>query len=214
LGNTHARLTAYGRTAAERRRSRVELWNRFNELTFGTLDPSVDGKAMCILAASAATDKDFLTDPALKTVVERLREHPRIDAEPIARFASGWPAGQNHPQAWFAFQRRRVDQQAGEQDSPDGAKKGSRAEPIKHGLALRLRLPYDKAKLLDLRLNGRPAPVSETEGFVTWVARGCTFVQVKVPPERLRKDDLFVVTCDYDPCEKRHRWDSWKQVEN
>ena len=212
MGNTHARLTAYGRTAAERRRSRVELWNRFDEFTFGTLDPAVDGRTMCVLATSAAAEKNFLADPALKAVVEGLKKHSRMDAETIARFASGWPPGQNYPQAWLSLQRRSADREVGKQDSQGAAKKNGRGGPVEHGLCLRLRLPYDKAAISDLRLNGRPAPSSETDGFVAWIARGCTYIQVNIPPERLRKEDLFVVTCEYDPCEKRGRWDSWKQV--
>ena len=59
MGNTHARITAYGRTAAQRRRSRVELWNRFGEFTFGSVDPTVEGKAMCVLATSARRREGF-----------------------------------------------------------------------------------------------------------------------------------------------------------
>jgi zinc carboxypeptidase len=208
MGNTHARITAYGHTAAQRRNSRVELWNRFGEFTFGALDPAVEGKAMCVLATSAGAEKDFLTDPAIEVVVERLKEHPRMNSEAIARFAAGWPAGQNHPRAWLALQRRKADKQ----DPKDTAEKNGLARPIEHGISLRLRLAYDKAVISDLRLNGRPVATSETDGFVTWIARGCTFIQVNIPPKRLGEDDLFVVTCDYDPGEKRGRWDTWKRV--
>ena len=203
MGDTHARITAYGCTAAQRRRSRVELWNRFGEFTFGTLDPAVEGKAMCVLATSAGAEKNFLGDPAIEVVMERLKQHPRMNSEPIARFAAGWPAGQNHPRAWLALERRKADAKA---DTLGPAR------PIEHGISLRLRLAYDKAAISDLRLNGQPLATSETDGFVTWVARGCTFIQVNLPPKRLLEDDLFVITCDYDPGEKRRRWDTWKRV--
>ena len=48
---------------------------------------------------------------------------------------------------------------------------------------------------------------SETDGFLEWRARGCTTIQIAIPPERLLADDLFIVTCDYDPREKRDHWD-------
>ena len=51
---------------------------------------------------------------------------------------------------------------------------------------------------------------SDTDGSTTWVARGCLFVQINVPPSRLRTDDLFLVTCQYDPGETRGHWDSWR----
>ena len=212
MGNTHARITAYGLSAAQRRRSRVELWNRFGEFTFGTVDPTVEGKAMCVLATSAGAEKDFLADPAIEVVVERLRQHPRMNSEAIAQFAAGWPAGQNNPRAWLALQRRKADAKAVKQDSKETAEKNGRGRPIEHGICLRLRLAYDKAAISDLRLNGRPLASSQTDGFVTWIARGCTFIEVNLPPKRLLEDDLFVVTCDYDPGEKRGRWDSWKRV--
>jgi hypothetical protein len=121
-----------------------------------------------------------------------------MDADRIARFTSGWPVGQNHPEAWFILQRRTAED--------------SHGKPIENGLCLRLRLAYGKAVISDLRLNGHPLPSSETDGFVEWVARGCTHIQINIPAARLGKDDLFVVTCEYDPGEKRSHWDSWKHL--
>ena len=158
---------------------------------------------MCVFATSPAADKSAFVDPSLEAVVERLRTHPRMDAEPIAQFTAGWPAGQNHPQPWFPLDRGGRPADAGEQDDEPGT-------PIEHGACIRLRLPYQKARITDLRLNGRPVSPSETDGFVTWVARGCTYIQIGIPPARLVEDDLFVATCDYDPGETRKRWDSWR----
>ena len=135
-----------------------------------------------------------------------------MNSEAIAAFASGWPAGQNHPRAWLALQRRKADAAANKQAPEGSTEEKGRRGPIEHGICLRLRLPYGKARITDLRLNGHPLASSETDGYVTWVARGCTFIEVNIPPKRLLEDDLFVVTCDYDPVEKRVRWDSWKRV--
>jgi hypothetical protein len=201
LGNTHARLTAYGQTAAQRRLSRVELWNRLHEFTFGTLDPAVEGKLMCALGTSAAADQ-YLSDPLLEKLLERWRQHPRLDGEAIARFADGWPAGQNHPQPWVYLERRKP-----RNAEPDGNSDLPKEGLLEHGLCLRLRLPYQQARITDLRCNGHVLPPSESHGFVQWVARGSTYIQISIPAERLRQDDLFVVTCEYDPGETRPRWD-------
>ena len=211
MGNTHARITAYGRTAAERRHSRVELWNRADELTFGFVDPVVEGKAMCVLSISQAADKSYLADPTVAAVTKSVCKYQRMDAEAVARFANGWPAGQNHPHAWFYLQRRAAKTGANKQ-KPKEASTGDQPKPIEHGLCLRLRLPYAKATITDLRLNGHPLPSSETDGFTQWVARASTYIQVNLSPARLRQDDLFVVTCAYDPGEKRERWDLWKHL--
>lgn len=118
-----------------------------------------------------------------------------MNSEPIQRFVAGWPRGQNSPEAllWTV----------------GGGAKPEEATPIQHGLCLRLRISLDKAELRDLRLNGHPVAPSETDGYLQWVARGYTYVQVAIPPERAKAEDLLIVTCEYDPCEKRTRWRGW-----
>ena len=36
--------------------------------------------------------------------------HPRMNAAAIAEFAAGWPAGQNHPEAYLGLQSGAADQ--------------------------------------------------------------------------------------------------------
>ena len=74
-------------------------------------------------------------------------------------------------------------------------------------------LPYNQARILELHVNGHPVPASASDGFVEWSARGCRFIQINLPPARLQTDDLFLVTCRYDPCEKREHWDTWRRLE-
>ncbi len=197
MSNTHEMLTAYGQTTSARRRSRVELWNKLPQLTLGLLDPVVEGRAVGVCATSTAAAKKWLRATSLQESVNAWQSHPGMDCEAIAQFTKDWPAGQNGPQAYLILQ------------SGGAAKPGEEA-PIQHGLCLRLRLPYRLAKIQDLRLNGHPLAPSETEGFTTWTARACTFIQVNLSPARLRADDLFVVTCRYDSGEKRGHWDTWR----
>ena len=77
------------------------------------------------------------------------------------------------------------------------------SHPIEYGLSLRLRIPYPKVRITDLRVNGERVPVSPENGHVSWVARAFTYVQINIPPERSREEDFFVVTCLYEPGEKR-----------
>ncbi|MAG94445.1 MAG: hypothetical protein CMJ48_11945 [Planctomycetaceae bacterium] len=200
LGNTHARLTAYGQTAKQRRASRVELWNRMSEFRFAAVDPAVEGKALCVLSTSASADANYLTEPTLAAVAERLQKHPQMDGAKITQFMAGWPAGQNHPQAWFPLQRR----SAAPQSKPH--------KPIEHGACLRLRIPYDKAEITDLRLNGHPVKPSPVDGCVSWKSQGSTYIEVNLTPKRLKEEDLFVLTCDYDPRERRRHWETWRTV--
>jgi hypothetical protein len=75
--------------------------------------------------------------------------------------------------------------------------------PIQHGLSVRLRLPFRNASVTDLRLNGHPLAESAVDGYVYYRARGYTYVQVNHPPSRTKTEDLFIMTCSYDPMETR-----------
>ncbi len=209
MGNTHATLVAYGQSAEARRRSRLELWNRMDELTFGTLDPAMEGRASAFLATSARADQDYLEDITLEEVLARLKSHPRINHAAVTGFFQGWPAGQNGPEPQLYITRRVPE----ESPAPEGEASTPAAKPLEHGASIKLRLPYQKAVIEHLELNGLPVPLSETDGYATWVARGCTYIQVNLPPERLAAEDLFIVTCAYEPGEIRKHWDTWRTVE-
>jgi len=184
-------VVAYGQTAAERRASRVELWNAQQQIIFGENVPQKDGTACMVCATSTAAAERWLTDKTLKGLAQMAQEHPGMNAEPICRFLDHFTmtAGQ-----WGAEPHIRLCHDAVE---------NVENTPIEHGLSLRLRIPYSKARLTDLRMNGRPIATSETDGYFTYTARGYTYVQVNIPPETSRQDDLFVITCEYDPGEKR-----------
>ncbi|MDP6112042.1 MAG: M14 family zinc carboxypeptidase [Planctomycetota bacterium] len=193
--NNYHQVTPYGLTAAARRRSRVELWNRVGQITVGMADPMMEGKIVYVVATSDEASKRWLSEKSLNGFADNLSECPETDDEAIRSFVAGWPGGQNAPQAVLAL--------AGGGEIED-------AGPLENGLSIRLRIPYSKCLVSDLRLNGYPLPPSESDGFVEWVARGYKYVQINVPPEKAKAQDLFVVTCEYDPQEKRERWQGWK----
>lgn len=195
MGHDLHRLTAYGRTAHERRRSRLELWSRTRQLTWGFDWPETEGIILCACATSPAAAETWLGDGTLTDVAGRIQRHPRMNAEPIRRLAHAHPLEDGKRGARLLLEGWGATRNEDDRTSP--------SLPVRHGLAVRLRIPYSKAQLLDLRLNGYPLQLSETDGFLTWVARGFTFVQINVPPERSRTEDLFVITCEYDPREKR-----------
>ena len=83
----------------------------------------------------------------------------------------------------------------------EGGRAAADAEsaPFQHGLGLRLRIPYRKPELVDLRLNGHLLAQRATDGYHTWWADGYTQVQIDVPPEKATCNELLVVTCAYAP---------------
>jgi hypothetical protein len=197
MRNNFHMVTAYGRTAAERRRSRVELWNKQRQILHGMSNPQTEGMAFCVCATSTRAAAKWLTDRTLKGFAAKIGGHPHVNGEAIRRVLEGHPdgPGQWGPQASLWLEG-------------GGAKTGEDS-PIQHGLSLRLRLPYSKARITDLRMNGHPVPPSETDGFLTWIARGFTYIQVAIPPERSMTEDLFIVTCVYDPGEERTQGEGW-----
>jgi len=187
-------VVAYGQSAAARRRSRVELWNKQSQLTHGMINPQREGLVLYVCAPSPAECGKWLADTSLKGFLDRLGDNPAVDAEAVREALSEYPDG---PGQW--------GERAALYMVGDGAA-ATGATPIEHGLSLRLSIPYPKAHLTDVRVNGHPVARSETDGYVTWVARAYTYIQVNIPPERARAEGFFVVTCKYDPGETRRRW--------
>jgi len=184
-------LAAYGATAAARRRSRVELWNRQEHLVHGTANPNKEGVIVYLCATSARAAQEWLGDRSLKGLADRLAAHPHVDAGPLKALVPEYP---DFPGQWGAEANVSLPRVEG------GA---IEAPPVQHGLCMRLRLPYPAARLVGLQVNGRPAHVSAVDGYQTRAARGWTYVEVNVPPEVTRQQDLFVVTGRYDPGAQR-----------
>lgn len=192
--NEFHRISAYGQSATQRRRSRVELWNRQRELFHGMNNPQTEGQVLYVCGTSAAA-KHWLADETLSGFAARLASHPQMAGREIVRFVDALlariPAG---PGQWGAAPVLYIE---GGQAFPE------KPAPLQHGIAFRLRLPYARAEPLEIRLNGELLQPSATAGYQLWSALGYTHVQINVPPEETRKNDLFVVTCQYDPREQR-----------
>jgi hypothetical protein len=184
-------VAAYGETAAERRRSRVELWNKQTQIVHGMNNPQTEGLVFYLCATSPAAAQTWFADPSIKGFVAKIGEHPQIRPGWIRRQVINLPDG---PGQWG--DRAQLYLEGG------GARPEEHA-PIEHGLALRLRVPYAKARIKGLHLNGHPVAPSPRDGYTLWRDQGFTCLQINIPPTRSRTEDLFVITCEYDPGVKR-----------
>jgi hypothetical protein len=197
MRNSFHMVTAYGQTAAARRRSRVELWNKQRQITHGMSNPQVEGLAFYVCATTTAAAKRWLADSTLKGFAAKIAEHPCVNAAFIRRVLEGHPdgPGQWGPQAclWLEGGGLRPEQDA----------------PIENGISLRLRIPYSQARITELHMNGCPIARSETDGYLTWVGQGFTYIQINIPPAKSSAEDFFIVTCRYDPGEKRTQGYGW-----
>lgn len=182
-------VTAYGTTASARRRSRVELWNLQGQITHGENRPHAAGRLVYVCATSPKAAAEWLGETSLSAFTRRMREHPKMAHGRIAEMLAGFPEG---PGQWGPTANIMLERGPAKQ-----------ARPIEHGLALRLRLPFPKARNLDVWLNDAPLKVSESDGYVAWSVRGFTVVQIHIPPERSRREELFVASIRYDPQSSR-----------
>ena len=180
-------VTAYGTTAAERRESRVELWNRQADFALGFLYPQTDGRESFVVATTAAAKKIVAAEDRAG-LVKNLREAMGDKVASIERFIG---AG---PEIKLAMEQAPAQLHAAA-DTASGA--------IEHGLGLRVRLPYRAPKHLDVQLNGERLAESATDGYESWFADGFTQVQVHVPPAKAALTELYFLTIAYEPDEKR-----------
>jgi hypothetical protein len=173
-------VIAYGKTAEARRRSRVELWQRQGSFAQACLYPQTDCRDSFVIATSAEAAKAIDADK--QKFVANLKKRPGFRSDAVEAFV------RTGPEVKFYV---------------EPAATAAPSAPIEHGLALRLRIPYRKPELADLRLNGHRVPASPTDGYHAWYADGYRQVQVNIPPEKAKANDLWVLTCAYIPDVKR-----------
>ena len=190
MWNILHKVVAYGPSAAARRRSRVELWTKRQQLSLGLVNPQKEGLAVCVCATSPDAAEP-LRNATLSTFLERLSQRMGSRAEHIRRLFDDYPTGAGQ----WGSEPSLFLEASKEAPGPCG--------PIENGLGLQLRIPYPRAHALEVLMNGAPVERSEHDGYITWNARGYVYLQINIAPERARQDDLFVVTCRYDPGEKR-----------
>ena len=179
-------VTAYGATAAERRRSRVELWNRQTDFAVGFLYPQTVGRASFVCATTAAA-KRAVAPADLPGLRRNLHEQFGAAAGSFERYLDAGPEiklGLDTPAPALLLAK------------DDGA------GPVQHGIGFRLRLPDANARQLHVELNGESLAPSATDGYQSWPADGFTQVQVNVSPDRAQRTGLFFVTCSYEPAQK------------
>ena len=173
-------ITAYGGNATERRDSRVELWPIQGQFVDGVLYPEYAGRTSYVVAV---TPKGVAALDANKDkFVKKLRVLPEVDADGVARYLKE------------GIEIRLT----GEHDKEPGD-----AARIQNGVGFRFRVPYRKAEMLEVAVNGHPLKESATDGYQAWYADGYTQVQINVPPEKSKQADIYVVTCAYNPNEER-----------
>ena len=180
-------VTAYGNTASERRKSRVELWSKQSNLAMGFIYPQTDGRESLVCATTAAAKRAVAAE-SLRELQINLRDQFGDDVQNISEFID---AGPELKLAMEIPAARLLE--------------ATEAEDVtfENGVSFRLRLPYRKPTQLEVQLNGQVLQGSPTDGFESWFADGFTQVHVNVPPAKSRQTELYFITCSYTPDENR-----------
>lgn len=170
-------VTAWGRTAGERRRSRVELWNKIQHFTIGLMHPEMPGRLMYVCAMSSSAKKRVVTPAGVpKKIADFIGEMEGaegVDIDRLRQFANPDPGYYLATQA----------SHSSEDSYPE------------NGLGIKVRIPYPRADLEDVSLNGNRLSISEYDGYVVWRDGNWTVLQINVPPgARL---ELAIVTVKY-----------------
>lgn len=169
-------IAGWGTTAAERRRSRVELWRKLDQLSYGCAHPEPRGTMMAFCATNDR-GAEYLQPKTIGEVLDGLEGVPGFDLPALRDFHRRTPARNAATMT-----------------------DGGPGEPIEHGLAIRLLIPYRDAEITHLALNGHPLAQSPRDGYQVRRDPG-TVVQVNIPPGEVR--DLHIVTCAYDEDTRR-----------
>jgi hypothetical protein len=154
-------IVAHGQTADQRRRSRIELWAKQSRFWQAVLYPQTDGRDTFIVTLDDKAGALLNSDPAV--FAANLKTQPGFQCDAIKAFID---AG---PEIMLVIDKAK---------QPGAAN----SDPIESGMALRLRIPYRKPQIVDLRLNGHLLQESATDGYRCWYADGYTQVQINIPP--------------------------------
>ncbi len=176
-------VTAAGKTAAERRRSRIAIWQRQAAYSHGVLYPQTDGRSLFLITTTPeAAD---LLDNDTTGFIDRLKGRPHFDTEAIRAFVN------DGPEIKFAFEK---------------GKKPLVTTPLPDdcSMGFRVRLPYKTPEIVDIRMNGRVLEKAEWNGYETWYGNGYTQVQVNLDPAKIAEaNGMFILSIGYVPDETR-----------
>ena len=175
-------IAAGGVTARERRDSRAALWNRQAEFSQAILYPQTAGRDTYFVALTPEAGK--LLDENKTRFLANLRQRPEIQTGPIEAFFEMGP-------------ENKVIVSRGQPCAT------AEKSPIRHAIALRMRIPYRRPDIVDVRLNGRLLKEDAANGYQSRFADGFTQLQINIPSETAAANDLLLVTCAYRPDVKR-----------
>ena len=176
-------IAAWGDTAKKRRKSRVELWRKMNQIHFGAgsnhRSPALtDNKILSLCATTTKASEKWIGNGTKKDLLSNLSKHRKINYGYIKEFVRGLPMGITTPPHYSL-----------------GYKSGKVSDaPIRNGMSMRLFIPYKNAEIYEARIDGHKVHQSEVEGYIVRSGPG-TIVQFNIPPSKV--GEIHIVSLKY-----------------
>jgi hypothetical protein len=171
----NASISAWGDTADKRRKSRVELWRKVNQLHYGGVIDHISpatkvGRIMGVCATTTKASEKWIGNGTKKVLLASTVGLKHINFRQIAEFASGVPMEVTSPPHYSL-----------------GYKTGEVSdEPLKHGMSIRLWIQYKDADIIEACIDGHKVKQSEVDGYMVRRGPG-TIVQLNIPPGKVRE---------------------------
>ena len=175
---THNSLRAYGNTAAQRRKSRVELWKYRGKIGFGIGHPEMPGLTSAIICTEPRAAGSIVTDYALMNdAISKMAQRYDIDAERMLKILD-----EHYPQ--------HMSCQMGADPDVDGVLK------IEHGMTVRMALPFADARNFTVLYNGYEKQEDELDGYTVTKHANWVYIDLHIPADKICPFAIAMVKYD------------------
>ncbi len=183
-GGINTSLVSYGKTKAERRESRVNLWQKQDFFAVGSSYPNSGNFSVSMIAYGkeglttllGTADSGRWGQAMFTDILKNSENYSYIDHEGLKKFLSFAPPNVRK----IMFEK--------------GMPPADAVEPeIGSGLGILYNIPVANAEILEINLNGKIVTPGIEDGYETWVEDGFTKVLVNIPPERTAREKLFLL---------------------
>jgi len=178
----HSSIRAYGKTAAQRRESREELWRHRSGVRMGVGHPEMPGLSSAIVFTdSFASEKLITRGEEVASVIEKIETRCDVRKDKLMELYS------DH------YYPHRMDYMP----KSDCVVEEGPLE-LKHGITIRMALPFADARNYEVYYNGFALNEDELDGY-TVVKHECwVYIDVHVPAAKICPAGVGIATVKYD----------------
>jgi len=171
-------IRAYGNTAAQRRKSRVELWKYRGKLGFGMGHPQMPGLSLALICTDPQASRQIVTDYGLmQDAIDKMAQMYDIDADRMLQMLED-----HYPQ--------HMSYGMGANPDTDGALH------IENGMTVRMGLPFADARNFTVLYNGYEKQEDELDGYTVTRHDNWVYVDLHIPADKICPFAIVMVKYD------------------